>query len=555
MTVTAHSITPEFKAQWQTLQLHFEQVKSQSMRDLFANDASRSARFSLDVDGFFLDYSKNIITQETLDHLLKLAELAGLDKKRNALLTGETVNITEQRCALHTALRAPQSASITIDGKNVVPEIQQTLAKMKQLVEQLEAGKVLGFTGKPIKQVLSLGIGGSYLGPKIMSQALKHYQNEMDVHFVANIDGHHIHQVLDKLDPEQTLVITSSKSFSTQETLQNSLVAKQWLRDAGASQDDIGKHFVAVSSNIDAAVQFGIKQENIFPMWDWVGGRYSVWSAIGLPLAIAIGFENFSQMLAGGNAMDDHFATAPLSQNMPVIMALMGVWYINFFGAQSHLLLPYHHDLRGFPAYIQQLDMESNGKTVQQDGNDTFAETGPIIWGGEGTNGQHAFHQLMHQGSPLIPSDFILAIEPTHSSQDLHNALASNCFAQSQALMMGKTLAEAKSELSEKGLDSSEIERLAPHKVMQGNKPSNTLLMNALTPYNLGRLIALYEHKVFCQGVIWNINSFDQWGVELGKTMSTDILNTIEGADNTDTANHQYDSSTTQLIKRFSSPS
>jgi len=397
--------------------------------------------------------------------------------------------------------------------------------------------------------VVAIGIGGSFLGPKIVTEALKPYRaSTIRVHFVANVDGHHITDVLAKLNAETTLVVMSSKSFTTQETLKNTETTRDWFLQSGGSFNDIAKHFMCVSSNIEKATEFGISEDNIFPMWDWVGGRYSLWSAIGLPIALAIGFDNFEQVLSGAREMDEHFQSAPLSQNLPVLMGVLGVWYSNFFGCQSHVLLPYSHYLRGFPAYVQQLDMESNGKGTDHNDGAISHTTGPIIWGGEGTNGQHAFHQLMHQGNTIIPADFILPVKPAHDETEHHQMLASNCFAQTQALMQGETVEEIKSNLLAKGIDEAQADKLARHKFMPGNRPSNTLLMTELNPSQLGSLIALYEHKVFVQGVIWNINSFDQWGVELGKVLGNRVLDALQ-----DKAQPQLDASTQQLVDIFKS--
>ncbi|BDM63658.1 glucose-6-phosphate isomerase [Shewanella sp. NFH-SH190041] len=508
---------------WQALAEHSQQVAH--MRELFAQHPGRFDDMSLQAAGLFLDYSKNRVDDKTWSLLLQLAEETGLSNKVKAMFQGEIINTTEHRAVLHTALRAEASADIRVDGVNVVPEVQQTLAKMAEFVGALREGRWQGYTGKTITDVVSIGIGGSFLGPKIVSEALKPYWTEhLRCHYVANVDGTAISEKLAKLDHETTLFIMSSKSFGTQETLTNTLSAKDWFIRAGGSQQDIAKHFVAVTSNVVKATEFGIDAANIFPMWDWVGGRYSLWSAIGLPIAVMIGMDNFRALLQGARNMDNHFASAPLNANMPVIMGLLSVLYSNFHQAQSHVVLTYDHYLRGLPAYFQQLDMESNGKHVTLAGEDVDYATGPVIWGGEGTNGQHAYHQLIHQGTALIPADFILPLQSHNPLGEHHAQLASNCFGQTQALMQGRTLSEALAELSSSTLDAKDKELIAKHKVMTGNKPSNTILMDKLTPATLGALIALYEHRTFVQGAIWDINSFDQWGVELGKTLGNDVL-------------------------------
>lgn len=534
-------------AVWQSLTLLAQKIQGQHMRDWFKADPQRAERYTISGCGITLDYSKNLLNDEIKEALIELASEAKLKEKRSAMFRGETINGTEKRAVLHTALRNFSGKPVEVAGQNVMPDVMAGLDKIKSFVDSIYSGAHKGFTGQSITDVVSIGIGGSFLGPKIMSEALKPYwQKGLKVHFVANVDACHIQDVLAELDIERTLIIMSSKSFSTQETLQNTLTARAWFLQQGGSEKDIAKHFVAVSSNIAAATNFGIDEDNIFPMWDWVGGRYSMWSAIGLPLALTIGFDNFKAMLLGAFEMDKHFQTAPLENNMPVMMALIGLWYRNFFQAQSYVLLPYYHYLRGFPAYIQQLDMESNGKRIAKD-EEVDYDTGPIVWGSEGTNGQHSFHQLLHQGNTLIPADFMLPLRVPNQNRKHHAMLASNCFAQSQALMQGKTFDEAFAELPGKGLSAQEHECLARHKVMPGNKPSNTLLFEELNPHTLGALVALYEHKVFVQGVIWGVNSFDQWGVELGKILGNQILDKLEMPD----SNLDFDASTNNLVQRF----
>ena len=535
-------------APWQTLSSLAESVKSAHMRDWFANDAQRAERLQASACGIFLDYSKNRVTDDVLTALFDLADAQGVDAQKAAMFNGEIINTTEGRAVLHTALRNFSGNPVMVDGKDVMPEVLATLDKIQAFTHSIHSGEHKGYTGKAIKHIVAIGIGGSFLGPKIMTEALKPYRTDaVKVHFVANVDGCHIHDVLSERDHEDTLIVMSSKSFSTQETLQNTLTAKAWFLKQGGTQEDIAKHFVAVSSNVKAATEFGIAEENIFPMWDWVGGRYSLWSAIGLPISLALGFDNFKGLLEGAYAMDEHFKNAPKEQNLPVLLAVLGVWYRNFFDAQSQVLLPYYHYLRGLPAYVQQLDMESNGKLVTQAGEAIDYETGPIIWGSEGTNGQHSFHQLIHQGHGVIPVDFLMPLNVPNQDDTHHAMLASNCFGQAQALMQGKTFEDCYADLNGKGLDDAEQTRLAQHKTMPGNKPSNTMLFEKLDPFTLGALVAMYEHKVFVQGVIWQLNSFDQWGVELGKVLGNQVLAGIQGdADSAD-----FDSSTQQLINRF----
>lgn len=508
---------------WQALSAHTQNLPH--MRELFATDAARFKNMSLSACGLFLDYSKNRATAETLELLFSLAKDSQLEAKIKAMFAGEIINTTEKRAVLHTALRSKASQSIIAEGQDIVPEVQQTLSKMQEFVETVTSGQWKGYTGKAITDIVSIGIGGSFLGPKVVSQALRPYWNQgLNCHFVANVDGTSISEKLKLLDSETTLFIMSSKSFGTQETLTNTLTAKAWFLAKGGLQSDVAKHFVAVTSNVTKATEFGIDADNIFPMWDWVGGRYSLWSAIGLPIALLVGMDNFRALLNGAHQMDEHFASAPLAENMPVIMGLLSLWYGNFFNAQSHVVLTYDHYLRGLPAYFQQLDMESNGKSVTLDGTNVDYSTGPVIWGGEGTNGQHAYHQLIHQGTALIPADFIMPLQSHNPIGVHHDQLASNCFGQTQALMQGRTFEEALAELANSSLTDEEKQLIAKHKVMPGNKPSNTLLMNKLTPETLGALIALYEHRTFVQGAIWDINSFDQWGVELGKNLGNDVL-------------------------------
>lgn len=534
--------------EWQRLASLADEVKPAHMRDWFAQDPNRAQRMQVEACGLFLDYSKNRVTQDVMDALFALAEKQGVKAHCDAMFNGDIINNTEGRAVLHTALRNFSGQPVMVDGEDVMPEVHATLEKIKAFTHAIHSGEHKGYTGKAIKHVVAIGIGGSFLGPKIMTEALKPQTSDaVKVHFVANVDGCHIHDVLAARDHEDTLIVMSSKSFSTQETLQNTLSAKAWFLAQGGTQQDIAKHFVAVSSNVKAATEFGIAQENIFPMWDWVGGRYSLWSAIGLPIALALGFDNFKGLLDGAHAMDKHFTTAPFERNLPVILAMLGVWYRNFFDAQSHVLLPYYHYLRGLPAYVQQLDMESNGKQVTRAGDVVDYPTGPIIWGSEGTNGQHSFHQLIHQGAGVIPADFLMPLNVPNQDDTHHAMLASNCFGQTAALMQGKSFDSCYADLEGKGLDEETRTRLAQHKTMPGNKPSNTILFDKLDPYTLGALVAMYEHKVFVQGVIWQLNSFDQWGVELGKVLGNQVLAGING----EADDNQFDASTKDLIARF----
>ncbi|MEM0910638.1 MAG: glucose-6-phosphate isomerase [Pseudomonadota bacterium] len=533
---------------WKALDSLSSLVKRKHMRDMFASDPNRANKYSLDAAGLFLDYSKNRITQDVLDALFLLAEERGVKAKIADMFSGAQINTTEKRAVLHTALRNFSGKPVLVDGIDVMPEVLSTLEKLKAFTEKVHSGTHQGFTGKTIDTIVGIGIGGSFLGPKIVTEALKPYRiEEITTHFVANVDGCHIYDVLQSIDVETTLFVMSSKSFGTQETLQNTLTAKHWFLEQGTKEADIAKHFVAVSSNVKAAVEFGMLEENVFPMADWVGGRYSLWSAIGLPISLTIGYDNFYALLQGAFAMDEHFQTAKFDQNMPVILAMLGVWYRNFLGCQSHALLPYYHYLRGLPAYVQQLDMESNGKSMTLDGHALDHGAGPVIWGSEGTNGQHSFYQLIHQSNLPVPVDFIFPIKVPNQLETHHNMLASNCIGQAQALMQGKRFVDCLTDLKNSDLSDQEKQLLAHHKTMPGNNPSNTLMCEQLDPKTLGALIALYEHKVLVQGCIWGINSFDQWGVELGKVLGNEVLDMIDGKTSTESA----DASTQQLIAKF----
>lgn len=540
------------RPEWQALNDHKAELENTHMRDMFRDDPDRASRFFIRGGGLSLDYSRNRMNTDTMAKLLALARSCGVPERIEAMFRGDHINVTEKRPALHVALRDTSGDPIHVDGTDIAPEVKTTLNRMEQFVDDVLSKRWQGHTGKAFTDVVSIGIGGSFLGPKLVSEALRPYwHGQLNSHYVANIDGTQIAEVLRRVNPETTLFLIQSKSFRTQETLENSKVARAWFLDNGGSEDQIAKHFVAVTANTPEAVNFGISEDNIFPMWDWVGGRYSLWSAIGLPVALTIGMKNFRALLSGANAMDQHFHSAPLEQNMPVVMAMLGLWYNNFWGAETYTILPYDHYLRSLPAHLQQLDMESNGKRVTQGGEPLTYQSGPVIWGGVGANGQHAFHQLLHQGTRLIPADFIIPLETHNQVASHHVTLFANCLSQSRALMAGKTLDEAKAELKAEGMSPEEIDTLAPHKVIPGNKPSNTLLMDRSTPETVGALIALYEHRTFVQGIIWDVDSFDQWGVELGKQMGKGILDRLTG----DTAESEeaIDSSTASLIRLYRS--
>lgn len=536
------------KPEWKALVDHQASLSGTHMRELFEQDPERFEHFFATAAGISLDYSKNLLTRETIPQLMALARACKVPEQIQAMFRGDNINTSEKRPALHVALRNLGDDPITVEGTDIMPEVRSTLGRMEEFVWRIRSTQWRGFTNKPFTDVVSIGIGGSFLGPKLVSAALKPYwHGRLNCHYVANIDGSHITEVLRHINPETTLFLIQSKSFRTQETLENTKVAREWFLHNGGDEALISKHFVAVTANEKEAIDFGIAEENIFPMWDWVGGRYSLWSAIGLPTALTIGMENFRSLLSGANAMDQHFREAPLEENLPVIMALLGIWYGNFWGADAHAILPYDHYLRGLPAHLQQLDMESNGKCVTRAGEPVNYDTGPIIWGGAGANGQHAYHQLLHQGTRMSPADFIIPLR-THNPVGSHHAiLFANCLSQTQALMRGKSLDEARAELRDQGLDTDAIETLAPHKVIPGNKPTNTILFERSTPRIVGALVALYEHKTFVQGAIWDVDSFDQWGVELGKQLGTDILDRLLKSGD----GRKTDSSTDGLIELF----
>jgi len=516
---------------WQALKAHRKTWNNRHLRDLFAQDKKRFDRFSLTLDDLLFDYSKNLVTAETMKLLLRLARENGVEMMRAAMFNGDRINLTEDRAVLHTALRNRSDRPVLVDGHDVMPDVRRVLKQMRGFVGQVRAGKWLGYSGERITDIVNIGIGGSDLGPAMVCQALTPYAKKgLNAHFVSNVDPSHLAEVLKRVQPETTLFVIASKTFTTQETLANAQAARAWFLKAAKRKDTVAKHFVAVSTNAAEVARFGIDTANMFGFWDWVGGRYSLWSAIGLPIALYVGMDHFEALLTGGFDLDEHFRTAPLNKNIPVVMALIGLWYNNFWDAQSYAVLPYDQYLARFPAYLQQLDMESNGKSIGRDGHPVKVSTGPVLFGEPGTNGQHAFYQLIHQGTKLVPCDFLAAAEGANLVADQHAILLANCFAQTEALMKGKTATEARAEMAAAGLAKDEIKDLLPHKVFPGNRPTNTLLYRRLTPRTLGRLIALYEHKVFVQGVIWNINSYDQWGVELGKQLAKVILPEIKNA-------------------------
>jgi len=535
-------------ASWKALQAHYEQVRHIKMRDLFSEDPGRFERFSLQLDDFLLDFSKNRITGETLELLLQLARDCDVSAWIKRMFDGDIINHTEHRAVLHIALRNRSNRPIEVQGEDVMPDVNAMLSKMREFTEQLRTGIWRGCSGKQITDVVNIGIGGSDLGPVMATEALRPYASrELRAHFVANVDENAINDVLATLDPQTTLFIVVSKTFTTQETLTNAETARDWFLRHHPDTTAIAKHFVAVSNNTKAASQFGIQPENIFKMWDWVGGRYSMWSSVGLAIACAIGMDQFEQLLQGAHDMDEHFRTAPLEHNMPVILALLGIWYNNFFDAQTHVVLPYDQHLLFLPNYLQQADMESNGKSVDREGKPVDYSTGPVVFGTVGISGQHAFYQLLHQGTKLVPADIIAAATNKLSNQRHHDILMANVFAQAEAFMRGKTEDEARAELQAEGLSGDALEQLLPYKVFAGNKPSNLMLFRTLDPRTLGRLIALYEHKIFVQGIIWNINSFDQWGVELGKQLAKTVLSEL-----TDAASvSSHESSTNGLINYY----
>lgn len=538
---------PANTATWKNLQDHYLRTKDLHLKDLFKADPDRAKKFSLKWNDFFVDFSKNRISDETLALLIKLAEEVGLADGIQKYFSGDIINQTEGRAVLHTALRAKATDDIRVDGSNVVPEVYQVKEQIREFSEAVISGTKKGFTGKSFTDVVNIGIGGSDLGPAMIAESLSYYRNHLKTHFVSNVDGDHVHEILKQLNPETTLFIVVSKTFTTQETLSNATTIKSWFLERG-SEKDVATHFAAVSTNLEKINEFGISEENVFPMWDWVGGRFSLWSAVGLSIALAVGYDHFEAMLIGANAMDTHFKKTPLEENIPVILALLSIWYNNFYGAETEAIIPYSQYLSRLAAYLQQGIMESNGKSIDRSGNRVGYETGTIIWGEPGTNSQHAFFQLIHQGTKLIPADFIGFKKSLHGDMDHHQKLMANFFAQTEALMNGKTVDEVEKELASKGLTHEEIKKLLPFKLFEGNKPTNTILIDRLTPASLGSLVAMYEHKIFVQGLVWNIFSYDQWGVELGKQLATEILKDIQSPDL-----GFHDSSTTQLLRHFKS--
>ncbi|MEE9325729.1 MAG: glucose-6-phosphate isomerase [Cocleimonas sp.] len=535
---------------WLDLLDHHKRVKKDHMVDLFDQDPQRFSRYSIQFNDMLLDYSKNRITQETLDLLFNLARQAGVEEWRDKMFSGEKINNTEGRAVLHTALRNRSGKPVFVDDENIMPAIETELEKMRVFSDKIRSGQWIGYAGLPITNVVNIGIGGSDLGPNMVCRALAPYaHNNIRVHFVSNVDGSHIDQMLNYLRPETTLFIVASKTFTTQETLTNANTAKKWFLDGAGrvTEDDIAKHFVAVSTNEEAVESFGIDPVNMFRFWDWVGGRYSLWSSVGLASAIYIGMDNFIELLEGAHEMDNHFQNEPLEKNIPVILAMLGVWYGNFFNAESSAILPYDHNLRMLPAYLEQADMESNGKSVDRQGRQATYSTGKIIWGAEGINGQHAFYQLLHQGTRLIPTDFIASVQSHVDYQNHSDILASNFLAQTEALMRGRSMDETREQLHNANIELHKAEKRLPHMIFGGNQPSNSIVIKKLTPRALGSLLAMYEHKIFVQGIIWNLNSYDQWGVELGKILAKNILQDLESEEGV----HQHDSSTTGLLSWF----
>ena len=543
--MSLQNINPTNTDAWQKLESHFQEMQNVSMQEMFKQDVSRAERFTINWNDFLVDYSKNRINTTTIDLLLQLAEEVELKKAINGYFGGENINKTENRAVLHTALRANENDIVLVDGKNVMPDVFDVKAKMKLFSDDIINSVRKGFTGRCFTDIVNIGIGGSDLGPDMAVEALQFYKNHLNIHFVSNVDGDHVSEIIKKLNPETTLFIIVSKTFTTQETLTNSETLKNWFLQF-AKIEDVAHHFVAVSTNIEKVKNFGINENNIFPMWDWVGGRFSLWSAVGLTISLAVGFDNFDKLLTGANKMDSHFKNEPFERNIPVVLALLSVWYNNFFKAESEAIIPYTQYLKKLAPYLQQGIMESNGKSIDRNGDKVNYQTGTIIWGEPGTNSQHAFFQLIHQGTKLIPTDFIGFVKPLYSNKDHHDKLMSNFFAQTEALLNGKTEKTVSEEFALNNTPKEISDFLLPFKVFSGNKPTNTILINKLTPESLGSLLALYEHKLFVQGIIWNIFSYDQWGVELGKQLANSILGEINKKD---VKNH--DASTSQLLQFY----
>lgn len=542
-----NTTNPTTTKAWNALQQHFQTIENTSIKELFAQNQKRFEQFSIQYPSLLVDYSKNRINAETIQLLVDLAKEMNVDAAIQQMFDGDIINVTEKRAVLHTALRNRSNEEVLVDGKDVMPQINEVLEQMKTFSEKVISGEWKSFSGKEITDVVNIGIGGSDLGPVMVTEALKHYKTRLNVHFVSNIDGTHLAETFKVINPETTLFIVASKTFTTQETMTNAFSAKEWFLNSDATDADVAKHFVALSTNANGVANFGIDTANMFQFWDWVGGRYSLWSAIGLSISLAVGFDNFEELLEGAHEMDVHFKTETLDQNIPVVLALLGIWYNNFFGADSVALLPYEQYLSRFAAYFQQGDMESNGKYVGRDGKKVDYETGPIIWGEPGTNGQHAFYQLIHQGTKLIPADFIAGANSVNVLGDHHAKLLSNFFAQTEALAFGKDEETVVAELKNSGKSQEEIDFLTAFKIFEGNRPTNSILYEVLTPKVLGNLIAMYEHKIFVQGVIWNIFSFDQWGVELGKQLANVILPELEN----DEQVTSHDASTNGLINAY----
>jgi glucose-6-phosphate isomerase len=541
-------VNPTSTAAWSSLREHFAELKSTKIKDLFAADGDRYNKLHLELGDILFDYSKNLVTDKTISTLLQLADECRVKDAIANMFNGDVINETEHRSVLHIALRNFSKEALYAQGTNVMPAVKKVLRKMKTFCDAIHSGAHRGFTGKRIKYVVNIGIGGSDLGPLMVTEALRPYKIEgIETYFVSNIDGTHIAETLKKVKPERTLFLVASKTFTTQETMTNAHTARQWFLKKAKNEQHVAKHFAALSTNENEVVKFGIDRKNMFEFWDWVGGRYSLWGAIGLSIALTIGYKNFEQLLKGGHSTDQHFSKEPFDKNIPVLMALIGIWHTNFFGAQSECILPYDQYMHRFAAYFQQGNMESNGKSIDRNGEAVDYSTGPVIWGEPGTNGQHAFFQLLHQGTQVIPCDFIATAQSHNPIGDHHQKLLSNFFAQTEALMNGKTEMEAQSELEKQGLSPEQIAKLLPFKMFAGNKPTNSILIKKITPFTLGQLIALYEHKIFVQGIIWNIFSFDQWGVELGKQLANRILPELENDD----AVSNHDSSTNGLINAF----
>lgn len=540
-------INPAQTNAWTALQDHFNQDNTSDIKSLFESESNRAKDFSIQWNNFYVDYSKNALSKKTMDLLIDLSKEVGLSEAIAHYFNGTAINETESRAVLHTALRDKDATPINVDGENIIPQIREVKAQMKAFSNDIINGTKRGYTGKAFTDVVNIGIGGSDLGPAMVVEALKFYKNHLKVHFVSNVDGDHVQEVIRELNPETTLFVVVSKTFTTQETLSNATTIKNWFLET-ASQEDVAKHFAAVSTNTQKISDFGIVPAHVFTMWDWVGGRFSLWSAVGLSIALAVGYDHFEAMLDGAFEMDQHFKHSPFKENIPVVLSLISIWYANFHKAETQAIIPYNQYLSRFSAYLQQGIMESNGKCFDRSGNRVSYETETVIWGEPGTNSQHAFFQLMHQGTKLIPADFIGFKKSLHGDTDHHNKLMANFFAQTEALLSGKTRTQVDQEFAEKGTDPALAEKVAPFKVFEGNKPTNTLLIDQLTPETLGSLIALYEHKIFVQGVIWNIFSYDQWGVELGKQLATNILSDIEGI-----TKGQHDPSTQLLLKIFNS--